>query len=182
MSAHALPGEAARLREAFDESFAREPAPPAVEQEDLLVVDVGGDEYALRCREIARLVADRPIVPTPAAMPALIGIAGVRGEIVPVFSLRSLLGYPPSAAPRWFVVAAGPQPAGLAFDRLEGHVRVARESLAPAPTANREGNPRQLRVSVATARGARPVLEIGSLLRDIALSLPTGAQPQGASE
>ncbi len=88
-------GRAAELRDAFDRVFAEAhpPAPPP--SEDLLAIRIASEPYALRLTEIAGLFADRKITPVAGRVSALLGIAGFRGLIVPVYDLQVLLGCPP---------------------------------------------------------------------------------------
>jgi len=121
---------AALLREAFDRAFAEAWSPEAGAFEDLLDVSVGSARYAIRLAEIAALAADVPITPLPTSVPALIGIAGFRDEIVPVYDLGALLGHAAEAGRRWLAVAAGDTPVALAFAALERHLRVPAAAVA----------------------------------------------------
>lgn len=109
------------LRDKFDASFAVAHESKAIAELDFLAVRIGGDAYALPLAELAGVFADRPITPAPSRSAALIGLAGVRSSIVPVFDLGVLLGYARSASPRWIVIC---NQIGFAFEVLEGHVRV----------------------------------------------------------
>jgi purine-binding chemotaxis protein CheW len=91
---------AAAMRLAFDRSFA-EPLRPATEAvENLLAIRIGTQAYALRLAEVAGLFADRKVTPVPGGDAALVGIAGFRGAIVPVYGLHTLLVAHPSARSR----------------------------------------------------------------------------------
>jgi chemotaxis signal transduction protein len=126
----AVPDKAAELRQAFDRSFAVPPPNASEEIEDLLTIRVAGDPYAIRLRDIAGMVAVRKVVPVPAATPHLLGLLGIRGNIVPVFGLASILGYPQGPEPpRWMILCGGEQPIGLAFSDFEGHLRISRSCL-----------------------------------------------------
>ncbi|MGA2992403.1 MAG: chemotaxis protein CheW, partial [Candidatus Korobacteraceae bacterium] len=66
------------------------------------------------------------ILPVPSRVPELLGITGVRGTVVPVFSLAALLGFSSNATePRWLMFCGAKQaPVAFAFDELEGHFEV----------------------------------------------------------
>jgi len=97
----------------------------------LLEISFGTAAYALRKADISGLFVDRIVTPLPTAVPALLGITGVRGEILPVYDLGAMLGYPVRAARwRWLAIAAG-TPVGLAFERFARHVRVRRDAVVP---------------------------------------------------
>jgi purine-binding chemotaxis protein CheW len=124
-----LADRAAALRARFDRSFAEPPRGAAAATEDLLAIRLGGAPYALRLAELAGLFADRKVAPLPSAVRELLGVAGFRGAIVPVYDLRLLLGCTATAPPRWLVIAAQ-LPVGFGFDVLEGHLRVSADAIA----------------------------------------------------
>ena len=121
------------LRDQFDRAFAQPPAEAPPDQAELLVVHVAEAPYALRLDELTGIEALGRVVPLPGAPPACLGLRGLRGQLVPVFSLGALLGRP-SGRPAWLALGRGAAeaPVGLAFDRLEGARRVALAELAPA--------------------------------------------------
>lgn len=120
----------AELRSAFDRTFAAPVRADKAAKHDLLAVRVGTDPCAIRLSEVSGLFVDRRITRVPASDAALIGIAGFRGEIVPVYSLLTLLGISGTQTPRWLVVAAG-APIALAFDHFDGHLRVPEAAVVP---------------------------------------------------
>lgn len=128
------------LRAGFDETFASSPPIP-VEREDLLLVRASDLRLALRVRELASLEVRRAIVPVPGAPPALLGLAGVRGRLVPVFALAPFLGRPATADDgRWIAIAAGPSHVGFAFAEFEGRVGVPLEHLVATAGAGTAGS------------------------------------------
>jgi purine-binding chemotaxis protein CheW len=122
--------KAAELRQAFDLSFAVPPPQALEEVEDLLTIRVAGDPYAIRLHDIAGMVAGRRVVPVPAVTLDLLGLAGIRGGVVPVFDLASILGYGPApGSPRWMILCGVEEPIALAFSDFEGYVRLPTSSL-----------------------------------------------------
>lgn len=125
-----LDRRAADLRAEFDDVFARPSGQVATATEDLLAVRIAGDPYALRMSELTGLLANGTVVPLPGRRPELAGIAGVRGALVAVYNLSSLLGYGVRVgALRWLALCGTTESVALAFDDLEGFLRVPRESL-----------------------------------------------------
>lgn len=157
-----LAARAADLRRAFDRSFAEAAGAAAVEVEDLLAIRVGGDPCALRLAEVRGLFADRRVVGLPKARPGLLGLAGLRGSLVPVYDLGALLGYPPAAAPRWLVLAAA-APIGLAFEAFEGHLRLARGALVEG--GGEAGRRRHAREVARTPDRPRPIVDVASVIQ-----------------
>jgi chemotaxis signal transduction protein len=159
--AGALSGRAAELRFAFDRGFAEPIRRDNVATTALLAIRLADERCALRLAEIAGLSADKVITRVPTNDSALIGVAGFRGTIVPVYSLLALLGYSPTQAPRWLAIAAG-APVALAFEVLEGLLNVAPDTILPAPM---RGDTRScVRDFVQTQNFSGPILHIPSLL------------------
>ena len=135
---------AARMRQAFDASLAVPPVSADRDAESVLTVRVAGDPYAMRLREIAAIAGGLTVTAVPSSAPGLLGLAGMRGNIVPVFSLAALLGYSePANPPLWMVLSAGAEPVGLAFDVFERYVLVPQAALrACSPGSVMRGLPR----------------------------------------
>jgi len=122
---HGLEHRLEHFRHAFDQAFAAAPTGTVETFEDLLAVRVAGDRYALRAGEIRGLVVSRRIVPLPSRRPELLGVAGHRGMLVPVYSLAALLGYGAGlTATPWLALVGGSEPLGLGFEQFEGFLRV----------------------------------------------------------
>ena len=178
--------QAAELRRDFDRSFAEPPRarrPPSV---DLLAIRLAGDPFMLRLSAVSGVFASKKLTPLPGASPELLGIAGFRGSVVPVYDLSMLLGYPASDKPRWLVLAAA-QPVALAFEGLDGYLRLPLDRIAQpeqpqsARTHVREfarvADPR----TPAHSAAPRPLVELDSIVAAIRQrvrdSLPT-QQPE----
>jgi chemotaxis signal transduction protein len=121
---------AAELRLAFDSSFANPPSVERAATQDLLAIRLGAQKFALRLAEISGLFVDKKITFVPGGSEYLLGIAGFRGVIAPVYDLQRLFGYPGGQAPRWLVIAAAAS-AGFAFDAFDGQLRISPEAIAP---------------------------------------------------
>lgn len=127
-----LDEKARQLRHAFDRAFAEPLDGTVVTYESLLCIRIDGHPFALRLREIVGLVTDKVITAAPSSARELLGLAGFRGDVVPVYDLPLLLGHPPSPSPRYLalVMNASQKTLALAFDVFEGHARVLLESIA----------------------------------------------------
>jgi chemotaxis signal transduction protein len=119
-------GKASQLRNEFDRARAIPVSSETVEQiENLLAIRVSGDAFAIRLSEISGLATDRKIVALPSPIPELLGVAGIRGRLVPVYSLSALLGYGAAAGQgRWLALCGAEEPVGLAINDFEGYLRV----------------------------------------------------------
>lgn len=152
---------AEELRRQFDSVFKAPLAPRATDIASFLAVRIGHDEYALRVHEIQSFVAARKVVPVPSTVPALLGLAGIRGVVVPVFSLGALMGYADdNAPPRWFVLCRSGDPIALAFADFEGYLELPASEVRPGAESGRTY--------------VREVLQAGGALRGVvALGLVT---------
>lgn len=157
---------AAELRRAFDRSFASPPYVAAQEVEDLLAIRVAGDPYAIRLREIAGMIAGRSVVPVPSAALDLLGVAGIRGGVVAVFGLASILGYGQAPGlPRWMILCGAEDPIVLAFSDFDGCLRLPKSSLHVDEQV-RATRP-YLNQVASTEAGARAVISIPLIVATI---------------
>ncbi len=153
----------ARLRGEFDQSFAVAPGVRLAAEHALVVVGVGSGRIAVLLHEIGGLLAHPEIVAVPSRAPDLLGIVGIRGGLVPVFSLAMLMGESRDPEPpAWLVLCAG-EPLGLAAARFLGHFRASAEAFRPIPAAETR-SPHVGRV-VTLDETPIPVLSVTSVVR-----------------
>jgi chemotaxis signal transduction protein len=169
-----LAERAAELRTDFDRSFAAPLRADIAPKLDLLAIRVGTESCAVRLSEVAGLFADRKITHVPGNNAALLGIAGFRGAVVPVYDLRTLLGHSGTHAPRWLVIAAA-APVALAFEVFEGHLRASADLILPqqSPADTRT----YTREFVRIANVVRSVLHLPSVIE----ALGAAGQPDIAA-
>ena len=122
------------LRRAFDDCFAQPARGARTAGQRLLLVQAGGQHLALPIGSLRGVERGRTVVTLPGASPSLRGIAGVRGQVVPVYALAELVGASGGAG-EWLAIAAGDAPVALAFDALSGLVDVAPDAIEPAGPA-----------------------------------------------
>jgi len=155
------------LREAFDAAFAA--PPPAGQRQDevpLLVLRAGSTRVAVRALETGGLLPPGRIEPVPSGRRELLGVAGIRGTLLPVYGLARLLGVEDAGeVPRWLLLAGGSARVGLAFGAVEAYRRVPGAALEAA-----SGAAGALHEVVQVEGGALPVVSIPALLREIGLS------------
>src|SRR5688572_94281 len=154
-----LSATAGELRSAFDRSFAESIAASPPPQLDMLAIRVAEHRYALRLSEVLAVHADRRLVPVPSALPELLGLAGLRGVVVPVYDLRRLLGYAAGVAPRWLALVRAPAPFAVAFEQFEAHLRLPETALIVGNGTN-VAQSSFARGSVETADGPRSVIDL----------------------
>ena len=166
-------GLAARLREEFDRTFAVAADLRRTQSSHLLAIRIGGDPYALLVSEITGLHPDRTVVPVPASIPEFSGIAGIRGELVPVYSLAAMMGYErPEKKLRWLALCGAGQMLGLAFDDFERHLTLSGHQITAAEQSNHAEHVQ----AIAHADDvARPIINIPSIAAAIARRCATVA-------
>jgi purine-binding chemotaxis protein CheW len=110
-----------------------------VERGLLVSFDVGGQDYGLpldAVREIIPLPQSIAIVPHAEAV--LLGVTAWRETLLPLLSLRGLLGFPPATAwtgrEKVFVTAVNGASVGLVADRARALVRAEATAIDPAPS------------------------------------------------
>jgi purine-binding chemotaxis protein CheW len=104
-----------------------------IASENFLIFRIAGETFGLRLAvvaEIARLpeLADMPLVP-----PCLLGLANLRGIVLPVMSLRILLHLPDIETDEQsrVVILRGDAPVGLVVDRIDRLVQITPDQLEP---------------------------------------------------
>jgi chemotaxis signal transduction protein len=158
-----LDRRAAELRAAFDDAFGRPAALTEGATEDLLPIRVAADLYALRIPELTGLLVKRRVVPLPSRRAELVGLCGVRGELVPVYSLSLLLGYGAEPAAKWLAVCGTPRPVALAFDEIDGFLRLPRTGLYALDRA--DASRPHLAEAVRIGATTRRVIDTRSILK-----------------
>jgi chemotaxis signal transduction protein len=123
--------QVAALRSAFDATFAAPARRDAAALERLLAFRVGEQTLAARLGTIAAVEALPRLAAVPGAPAELLGLAGIRGRLVPVFSLALLIGGDGTETPRWLLVCGSDEPIGLAVSGVDGYVHVPAADVVP---------------------------------------------------
>lgn len=128
---HAEPSPLDELRQSFDQSFAVPQVRESWDLERFVAIRIGRDRFALRTHEIAGIEPKKPILPLPVDRRALLGVAGLRGRLVPIYSLALLLGYSETVGDRQWLALIGQDSAfGIAFSEFEGQVQASPDDLS----------------------------------------------------
>jgi chemotaxis signal transduction protein len=155
---------AADLKIAFDRGFAILPHEESEKSVDLLGVSIHGNAYALRLEAVAGLHANKRITRIPVLKPGLLGIAGFRGAILPVYDLGILIGLRAVERPHWLAIIAKTDVA-IAFETFEGHLRVPTTELAP--NESKDGGRQHLTHLLRSDGVLRGVINLASALRPV---------------
>jgi len=152
------------LRRAFDAAFAAPAVQPVDDLATLITIRVAGQAFALRATEITALAKRSRIVPVPSRVPELMGLAGIRGALVPVYDLASILGLSRTNEPQWFVLTQCEAQLALAVDEIEGLIEVRKTNLFTHDTFPSGGHVRQL-ARIGTDK--RAVVDITAVVETI---------------
>jgi chemotaxis signal transduction protein len=163
-SERGLSARVSALREAFDGAFGQAHVPQADGALDFLVIESGGQRYALRLSQVLAVHADRKLVSAPSARPELLGLVGLRGAVAPVYDLARLLGLPTLARPRWLALVRGRLPLSLAFERFERHLRLGPGQVTP------QGGARFTPGSLKTEQGLLPLIDLSAIYAELTRS------------
>lgn len=117
---------------------AQEPTAAADELE-LVVFRLGEQRYALESRHVRGIVGLTECVPVPGLPGHFTGVASVRGDILAIVDLRSLLQLPPAASGRRgdaLIVGDRDGELGIVADVVDEVVRLAAGAIGRAPVAD----------------------------------------------
>ena len=137
-----------------------------VEHRLLISFDVAGQDYALpvdAIREIVPLPDAISVVPRAEAV--LLGVSSWRDTLLPLLSLRALLGFPPAAArtgaEKVLVATVNGAQIGLVADRARALLRADASSIDPAPAmlAARSGGESKI-TAIFRADGGRRLISL----------------------
>lgn len=154
----------AALRQDFDQVFAGPYAAQAEERESLIALRIEGDRYGLSVREITGVAVAGKLVALPSRSPGLLGLTGIRGAIVPVYSLATLLGYSKvGETVRWLALSGVKESLALALGEFEGYIRVPKSAFhAPDREARRH-----VHRFVLAGEAIRAIVNVSSILLEI---------------
>lgn len=154
----------ADMQRSFDQSFARALVGEAESLARMIMIRLAGEPFLIRADQITGLVKAKRIVSLPSRIPELLGLAGIRGTLLPVFDLTAFLE--PRArgsTPAWLALAGRDLPIALAFDEFEGQVELARASLYADESTPR----RHVQLLARIGSSVQPVIDIPSILEVI---------------
>jgi purine-binding chemotaxis protein CheW len=165
------------LKRSFDQSFAEAPWRETEQAESFLSIRVGSQAYAVLLSQASGLYVDRKVVGLPGPVTELLGMAGFRGTVIPVFDLGACLGYGLSDAGRWMLLVGKNELIGLAFQEFDGYLRTPRD------VARQEsGEEMREHVSEVVVVGGiiRPVINLVSVVQALKRRVASVGSSEGA--
>ena len=93
---------------------------PMHTEDDVVLFEAAGERLALPAAQVMEIVRPPTITRVPHSPPNLLGVANLRGRVLPVVSVAGLLGHAPVEASRAtrVVVVDGASPVGLVVDAV----------------------------------------------------------------
>jgi chemotaxis signal transduction protein len=155
----------AELRTSFDRTFAEPPAAARAAPLRLLAIQVGSRPLAVRLEQVSGIDKARRLLVLPGAPASLLGLMGMRGTLVPVFSLARIIGTEAPAAEPWVLFGGGRDAIGLACAAFDGHVEVAPADVIPVVAA--DPSRRYVNAQVRMRGVETGVLDLASVFEDI---------------
>ena len=134
-----------------------------------LVFQLAERVYALPAETVAEVIRIPATARVPQAPRALIGVANLRGAVLPVVSLRALLDLKgeQGAASRAIVLDGGP-PVGIVVDAIDGLVTIDAERIETrsAQLSVEKGEQLSGAFSLGDGQGAAKILDVQALLAE----------------
>ena len=135
----------------------------------ILLLDAGGQRFALPLSAVREVLDAALVAPVPLAPPAFAGVLDVRGRLVPVLDIASLLDIAASRSSAQVVLAA------LDGDEAEVGFRVddvAGLSLSQRALPAQPDSLRFISHFVDTSDGAVPLLDIAAVVESLRAGSP----------
>lgn len=168
-----LMGSLDQLRHTFDETFAKAVDTAVPLMADVLLIRLGGQLHALRLSEVMHLHPVSGVTSVQSPVPELLGVEGFRGDVLPVYDLRLIMGTQSASAAQWCVVARH-APVALAFDGFERHLRCPADTLSVNADSS-VAMQRHLDGWLRTPQGTWPIVDVAAVLRWIQSAARLGA-------
>jgi purine-binding chemotaxis protein CheW len=171
-------------------SVAASPAAAAAGRDDLALIGLrlAGQEYALKLEDVVEIIALPAITMVPGTDPAMLGVIDSRTGLLPLLSLRALLGLPldlyDRTKARIVVTRVAGVLVGLVIDGVTSILRVRRDAIEPVPPVLTRGTGEAKVEAICRLEGGRRLvaqLSTARLLDDAtARRLAADAHPQTA--
>lgn len=155
-----------QLKTEFDRAFAEPLRTQDSEFENFVGFNIEDAVFVLRMTEIKGLVQCKKVIPLPSADSHFIGITGVQGQLIPVYSLASILGYSKNnEEDRWLVLCEDKERIGFLLEDLQGYIRI----LASDLSASEKLEKKQESISGAIHFGSKVagIVNLSSIVKNI---------------
>jgi purine-binding chemotaxis protein CheW len=149
--------------------------------ENLLIFQLAGDSFGLQLTTVAEIIRLPDLAHMPLVPPSLLGLANLRGIVLPIVSLRALLHLPEIAANELtrVIVMRGDAPVGFVIDSIDRLLAITPGQLEKDDAGAGTIDPVALDGIIKGAEGASPIklLSPSRLLSGQFARLGTSATP-----
>lgn len=130
-----------------------------VVSEELLIFRLAGESFGLTLSAVAEIIRLPNLVHMPLVPPSLLGLANLRGIVLPVVSLRALLRLPDTEANELtrVIVMRGDAPVGFVVDRVDRLSALAADRIEKADSGAGTIDPALLDGVVKGGEGEIPI-------------------------
>ncbi len=114
------------------------PEKALTEVEEFLGISIEKELIGISLRKILTISKVLDIVKVPYTPGFIVGVINLRGEIIPILSLKQILGLPETQEPTRIVVLDSDHgKAGVLVDSIVGVIRIPQEKFEPNPLIGR---------------------------------------------
>lgn len=155
--------------------------------QDLLIFRLSQELFGFRLSAVAEIIRPPALAHMPLVPPALLGLANLRGFVLPVLSLRVLLNMPdaPASVSTRVIVTRGDTPVGFVVDGIDRLLTIAADRLEKDDAAAGNLDPALLDGIIRGQEGKSPIklLGLSRLLagKFEALGMPLATAPHSMS-
>jgi len=139
-----------------------------------LTFQVATEEYGIEIFKVREIIGVLPITPVPGSPSEMIGIINLRGKVIPVISMRSRFGLPPTESHPHnviIVVESAKGEIGLSVDRVREVARFTEAETEPPPTYGLQVDTTCVAAIGKSNGRIRILLDIGRVLGDAVAAL-----------
>jgi len=189
-----LEGRGGQLAEARYHRQDPAASPTARTYETFITFEVAGQEFGLPIDNVREVLKSADIsAPLPRSEAAVLGMTALRSTLLPLVSMRALLGFPShTERPMTLVASIAGVSVGLAVDRVRDIVRIEPSELEPVPAviAGRTQGEASIQSVIKAESGDRliAILDPEKLFREdvmgrikASVATPGGGEPMSAT-
>lgn len=159
------------MKNEFDFSFAN--LPPILdsnEKKDFLIIQIHHNQYAVHVDELKGLQIKKVVVPIPCENKSLLGLAGIQGQVIPVFSLAFILNIQSPVKEGFgkennFIICGKNSKIGLSFLKIGNYHKINKKNIIPQQTKQNNFVSFMLRFSIPGSKelAILPLLDLASI-------------------
>lgn len=142
-----------------------------------LTFRLGAEGYGVDILEVQEIRAYTPVTVVPKSPPHVRGVMNLRGSVIPVLDLRTLLGLGAATTtvqPVIVVVRVVQRVVGMVVDAVDDVVTIGTESVQPLPECGERVAARAITGVAQIANGLIVLLDLPALLADWVVSPAEG--------